>query len=108
MGFEPMVQKKLHVDLANQCLKPLSHFSFFAACFTTNKKTSKRKVIKINGKGRIRTYVDIINRLKVYYKRLKKVTKFFFTFLHIIISFKTSHANFFAQRFKTFFIEQLI
>jgi hypothetical protein len=27
MGFEPMVQKKLYVDLANQCLKPLSHFS---------------------------------------------------------------------------------
>ena len=27
MGFEPMIQKKLYVDLANQCLKPLSHTS---------------------------------------------------------------------------------
>jgi hypothetical protein len=27
MGFEPMIQKLLYVDLANQCLKPLSHTS---------------------------------------------------------------------------------
>ena len=27
MGFEPMIQLLLYVDLANQCLKPLSHTS---------------------------------------------------------------------------------
>ena len=27
MGFEPMIQSFLYVDLANQCLKPLSHTS---------------------------------------------------------------------------------
>ena len=29
MGFEPMVQKILYADLANQCLQPLSHSSIF-------------------------------------------------------------------------------
>ncbi len=41
MGFEPMVQKNLYVDLANQCLKPLSHFSLtFQNNFTSVERLS--------------------------------------------------------------------
>ena len=32
-GFEPMVQKKLYFDLANQCFKPLSHSSLYTTLF---------------------------------------------------------------------------
>ena len=32
MGFEPMIQSFLYVDLANQCLKPLSHTSKLLRC----------------------------------------------------------------------------
>lgn len=37
MGFEPMIQLFLYVDLANQCLKPLSHTSNFHP-FTAKKE----------------------------------------------------------------------
>ena len=49
MGFEPMVQEKLHVDLANQCLKPLSHFSIYYIIDQTipRKKTDDNPKIAI-------------------------------------------------------------
>ena len=63
MGFEPMVQKKLHVDLANQCLRPLSHFSIF---FTFSIKKAQYKTTK----------------------QIKKKESFLFVIAHVILSVK--------------------
>ena len=58
-----MVQKKLHVDLANQCLKPLSHFSifFYILYYKAQYKTTKQ---------------------------IKKSESFLFVIAHVILSVK--------------------
>ena len=57
MGFEPMVQKKLYVDLANQCLKPLSHFSWSYKALTLELDSNSASCKALHNQPKVGSHV---------------------------------------------------
>ena len=76
MGFEPMIQKKMYADLANQCLRPLSHSSFFKATKDLfNRKFSIYCFIKKTKETNIKNQKQLFPNLVNLEKNLEANTK---------------------------------